>query len=72
MPERPQLSDELMQKILDFPEFRMGAHLVHLHLRSGRRIDDVVVAWGTGIVRVGQTDRIDFDPRDVVDVESAV
>ena len=65
------LPELIKSKILEFPEHRMGAHRVSLVLKDGRVIDDVVVAWGDEIVRVGDNDEMDFRPDDVVDAISS-
>lgn len=65
-----RLPTDIKQKILRFPEYRMGAHRVDLVLRDGRVVKDVVVAWGDEIVDLGQGQVLDFDPDEVTDVRN--
>ena len=65
-----RLSADVKTKIIGFGEYKMGAHNVDLVLRDGRVIQDVIVAWGDEIVRVGARERVDFDPHDVIDAIS--
>jgi hypothetical protein len=46
----------------------MGAHRVALVLDDGTIIDDVVVAWGHEVVRVGGSDEFNVPLDRVVDV----
>jgi hypothetical protein len=71
MSPEQRLPEHIKSKILEFPEYRMGAHRVSLVLKDGRVVDDVVVAWGDEIVRVGDDDEMDFRPEDVVDATSS-
>ena len=63
------LPGAIKERILTFPEYRMGAHRVALILRDGRVIDNVVVAWGDEIVSVGGATSWGFSPEDVIDAE---
>lgn len=47
----------------------MGVARVTLTLRDGRRISPVYVAGGKEIVKVGDGDPIDFDPKEIVSVD---
>ena len=64
-----RLPDHVKEKILSFPEHRMGVHRVALVLKDGSLIEDVLVAWGDEVVRVGGVDRCHFEVANVVDVE---
>jgi hypothetical protein len=46
----------------------MGAHQVALVLRDGSVIEDVQVAWGDEVVRVGGRDEFDLPVDAIVDV----
>lgn len=70
MAEQPRLPAEIKAKVLELPEYRMAAHRVALELRDGRIIENVVVAWGEEIVRVGDSEVIDFDPETIVAVHA--
>ena len=65
-----RLSADVKTKIIGFGEYKMGAHNVDLVLRDGRIIQDVTVVWGDEIVRVGASERVDFDPHAVIDAVS--
>jgi hypothetical protein len=61
-----QLPEHVADIILGFPEYRMGAHKVAVELRDGTIVDDVLVAWGGEVIRVGGVDGCSFDPSAVV------
>jgi hypothetical protein len=65
-----RLSADVKTKIIGLGEYKMGAHNVDLVLRDGRIVQDVIVAWGDEIVRVGANEHVDFDPHDVIDAVS--
>jgi predicted nucleic acid-binding protein len=67
---KPRLPADVKTKILSFRERTMGAHNVDLVLRDGRVVHNVTVAWGEEIIRVGQSNGIDFDPAEVVDARA--
>ena len=46
----------------------MGANRVGLVLKTGEIIGDVILAWGTEVVRVGPAEPPDLKMEDVVDV----
>jgi len=63
------------EKAARFPESSYGATTVTIVLTDGRRISDVVLAWGRQIVRVGgmlidKPEQLGFDLGMVQDVES--
>ena len=47
----------------------MGAHKVALTMEDGSVVEDVIVAWGAEVVRVGQADGCPFDVSAVVGAE---
>jgi hypothetical protein len=65
-----KLPTPIQEKILSFPEYRMGAHKVALKMRNGALVEDVIVAWGNEVVRVGGVNGCLIDPNDVVEVEN--
>jgi hypothetical protein len=65
----------LAEKAAGFPESSYGATTVTIVLTDGRRIADVVLAWGKQIVRVGgvlveKPDQLGFELAMVQDVEA--
>jgi hypothetical protein len=46
----------------------MGAHRVALVLRDGQIIEDVQVAWGDDVIRIGGRDQFELPIDDIVDV----
>ena len=64
------LPELVKRKILSFPEYSMGAHKVALLFRDGRLLEDVLVAWGDDVIRVGGRDDIDAPLQDVIDAEN--
>lgn len=47
---RTLLAPDLRETLAEFPESHMGAHRVRLVLRSGKILDDVVIAWQSEVV----------------------
>lgn len=64
-----KIPSKLRNRILEMPEYSMGVARVTLTLRDGRKISPVYVAGGKEIVKVGDGDPIDFDPKEIVSVE---
>ena len=48
-----RLTDSLAEKAAGFPETSNGVTIVSLILADGRRIQNVTLAWGSEIIRVG-------------------
>ncbi len=65
-----QVPEFIREKIYWFPEYSYGANRVTLIMKDGQRINDVFVAWGRYIVKIGQSTNITIDPNDIVDVEN--
>lgn len=63
------LSIALQEKANTFRETSHGATTVTVTLRDGRRVRDVVLAWGSEIVKVADSLDIPFDTGDIVDIE---
>ena len=63
------LPDPIAEKVLAFPEWRMGAQRIKVVLADGRSFSPVEVAWGREIVRVAGYEEVPFDAADVVEVE---
>ena len=55
-------------EILLFPEHSYGVTRIAVLLDDGRWVNDVFVAWGKEIVRVGMSDSIPFDPGKIIKV----
>lgn len=64
------LPERIQEKLATMPEYRQGVHRVVATLDDGTEIRDVFVAWGSEVVRVGESEEIDFDPGRVVEVRS--
>jgi hypothetical protein len=70
-----EIPARLAEKAAGFPESSYGATTVTVVLTDGRRIADVVLAWGRQIVRVGdrvieKPEQLGFELDMVQDVES--
>jgi hypothetical protein len=63
-----KLPAAISEQILSFGEYSMGVNKVALRLKDGAIIEDVFVAWGKEVVRVGGVDGCPFDPAQVVEV----
>ena len=64
-----RLPEPVKARILTFGEYKMGAHKVALVMRDGTVVEDVIVAWGDQIVKIGDTTNIEIDVADVVGAE---
>ena len=63
------LPDHVKERILTFPEYTMGSHRVALVLKDGSLVEDVLVAWGNEVIRVGGVEGCSIDVADVVDAQ---
>jgi hypothetical protein len=61
-----ELPTAVTDLILGFPEYKMGTHKVALQLRDGTVVEDVLVAWGTEVIRVAGVDGCLFNLAEVV------
>ena len=59
----------LQEKVNAMPESSYGVTRIRVTLEDGSRFDDVFVAWGSEIVKVGTSEEIPFDPAKIVSVE---
>ena len=69
-----RIPDRLADKALMFPESSYGATTVTLVLSDGRRIDEVILAGGSDIVKikgrlVSDAKDLDFSVSEIVDVK---
>ena len=65
-----KLPDHIRDKVIEMREYRQGVNKVTVRLQDGRKFSNVFVAWGSEIVKVGNTTHIPFDAADVVEVEN--
>ena len=71
---KPKISRDLMMKVYRMPEYKMGAHLVTLTLRDGRKVKNVIIApcdevWGIGIQEKKDEADLGFLIVDIIDAE---
>ncbi len=71
---KPELNQDLTDRISRMPEYDMGTHLVTVILRDGRRVRNVVVApcseiWGIGFREKADEAALGFLIADIVGVE---
>lgn len=59
----------LQEKVNTMPESSYGVTRIRVTLDDGSRFDDVFVAWGSEIVKVGTSEEIPFDPAKIVSVD---
>jgi hypothetical protein len=62
-----RLPETIKTKIIAFGEYKYGASKVALVMSDGSIIEDVIVAWGDEVVRIGGVDVASFDTSQVVD-----
>jgi len=63
------IPEKFQDELNAMPESSYGAARIRVTLDDGSKIDDVFVAWGSEIVRVGTMEEIPFDPKRIVFVE---
>ena len=63
------IPEHLQDKVNAMPEYSYGVTRVRAILADGSRIEDVFVAWGREIVKVGASDEVSFDPAKIIRVE---
>lgn len=68
-----KIPDVLYEKALSFPECSYGAQRVNLIMKDGSIIENVILAGGSEIVKVGgrkvsQEKELGFNIKDIVDV----
>jgi hypothetical protein len=71
------LPENLKTKASEFPESSYGASRVTLILQGGRKIENVFLAWGAEIVKIGNNqitgeDDLNFNISDVEDIVSEI
>ncbi len=64
------ISQELKDKVLEMPEYRQGVNKVWVRLRDGTMLHNVFIAWGSEIVKVGESTDISFDAGDIIELEN--
>lgn len=60
---------KFQDKVNAMPEHGYGVTRIRVTLDDGSIYDDVFVAWGSEIVKVGTNEQIPFDPSQIVSVE---
>lgn len=68
-PERRLLAGKLQAKVRRFPKAIRGGHLVTALLPDGRRVEHVYIADGKEVLGVYGLERLNFEIRDIVDLE---
>jgi hypothetical protein len=63
------IPDKFHDEVGAMPEYRYGVTRVRVTLNDGLRFSDVFVAWGSEIVKVGNSEEIPFDPSKIVALE---
>ena len=64
-----KIPEPLQEKINAMPEYSYGVMRIRIRIEDGSQFDDVFVAWGNEIVKVGTSPEIPFDPTKIVSVE---
>ncbi len=63
------IPEQFRDQIAAMPECSYGVNRVTVTLDDGTRYNDVFVAWGEEIVKVGTSEIIPFDPTRITKVE---
>ncbi len=64
-----KIPDQFQDQILAMPEYKYGATRIRVFLDDDRIFTDVYVAWGTEIIKVGASEKLPFDPLQIIRVE---
>lgn len=67
--ENARLSPSIKKHILAFPEYQPGTHRVALVMKDGNVIENVIVADGDKVIRVGETEGCPIVVAAVADAE---
>ena len=72
----PTIPKLLQDKASQMPEIGYGATRVVLILKDGNKIEDVILAWGAEIVRIGEKEiaedsDLEFSTQNIMDILSA-
>ena len=68
--ESRTIPEHLQDKVNATPECSYGVSRIRVTLDDGARFNDVFVAWGSEIVKVGTSEEIPFDPSRIISVEN--
>ena len=63
------IPEKFQDQVNTMPESSYGVTRIRVTLDDGSKFDDVFVAWGSEIVKVGTSEKIPFDPSRIVSVE---
>lgn len=69
MNDNRNIPDKFHDEVSAMPEYRYGVTRIRVTLEDGLRFNDVFIAWGIEIVKVGISEEIPFDPSKIVAVE---
>lgn len=69
MNEKRNIPENFQDEVNAMPESSYGVTRIRVTLDDGSKFDDVFVAWGREIVKVGTSKDIPFDPLRIVSVE---
>jgi len=64
-----RIPEHLQEQVNAVPESSYGVIRIRVTLDDGSKFNDVFVAWGSEIVKVGTSEEIPFDPSRIVSVE---
>jgi hypothetical protein len=63
------IPEKFQDKVNAMPEYSYGVTRVRVTLDDSSTFDDVFVAWGKQIVKVGTSEEIPFDPSRIASIE---
>jgi len=69
MSKTREIPEHLREMLNAIPEYSYGVTRIRVTLEDGSRFNDVFVAWGREIVKVGISQEIPFDASRIVSVE---
>jgi hypothetical protein len=63
-----ELPTKFEEQVLEYPEYSYGVTRIVVTLPDGIEYNDVFVAWGKEIVKVGLSEEVPFDPSKIIAV----
>jgi hypothetical protein len=69
MNESRMIPAHLQEEVNTMPEYSQGVVRIRVTLDDASRFNDVFVAWGSEIVKVGESEDVPFNASRIVSVE---
>ena len=63
-----ELPPKFEKQVLEFPEYSYGVTRIVVTLDDGSKFNDVFIAWGKEIIKVGPSEQVPFNPSKIVEI----